>query len=199
MAFPDTSRMQCFPWWARNETRYYNPGLDGDCGSGSPVRRRRQRLPAQLQFWQTTHWSRRGSRWTGRPRWIYYPECLSPFVHASPQSGSPGRRSHSLAWDGSYLRGRTEPCRFCPCRPAPLTVCILLGTHEVHKSRTCEETQRWGHRLFCPSLDPVWSQASCSGLGRRQSQGVSTQTEFKPTLWLSSEAIHLLSCRMTGS
>lgn len=159
-------------------------GFGGDSGCAKTMRRR-QRLPSQLQFWQTTRSSRRGSRWTGRPRWIYYPECLSPFVHASPQSGSPGRRSRSLAWDGWYLRGRTEPCRFCPYCSAPLTTCILLGTHEVHKSQTCEETQRWGHRLFCPSLDPIWSQASCSGLGWRQSQDVSMHTEFKATLWFS--------------
>lgn len=63
--------------------------------------------PSQRQFWQTRCSFRRGSHWTGRPQWIYYPEYLSPFALVSLRSGNPVRPSRSLAADESYLQGGT--------------------------------------------------------------------------------------------
>lgn len=67
-----------------------------------------QCIPSQPQFWRTRCSSRRGSRWTALPLWIYCPECLSPSALLRPQSDSPDRPSRSLALDESYLKSDTN-------------------------------------------------------------------------------------------
>lgn len=173
MAFPDTSRMQCFPWRhirtnkCPNSTLYsftycwmlwflWKPDAYPLCHSSD----RQDACPVEVLI-----------KLAGLNKFI----ILNIFLHLLPWAHKVVVLPVDLGispWTGCICRCKqnwfisTSLILSLPQRWAP--------TYGERRSQTCGETRRWGRRLLCPSLGPKWSQALCSGLELKQEKWVYT-------------------------